>query len=156
EALRLVPLDHRARLKVALCLAAYGKTDRAITTLRVIADTLSRRGYFLSAIGACRDALGLDAGSQEIARALTDIHGKIYGLEGRGRSRVPPPSPPAAAPENAEGSLIAVKDVGQLIEKAAALATTDPDGTAASNVPPTSVPLFSDLSKDAFISLVSK
>src|SRR5688572_16114238 len=94
EALRGAPLDSRARLKVALCLAAFGKTEAAIKTLRTVSETLARRGFVLSAIGACRDGLGIQPGSEEIKKSLEQIHDRIYGLEGRGRSRVPPPAPP--------------------------------------------------------------
>src|SRR5262245_38819844 len=81
EALRLTPLDGRARLKVALCLAALQKPEKSVGALKVLADTLARRGYVLSAIGACRDAMGIQAGSPQIKEALDTIHGKIAGLE---------------------------------------------------------------------------
>src|SRR5690349_1581620 len=105
EALRLAPLDHRARLKVAVCLAAYGQPDFAVSTLKVIADTLSRRGHFLAAIGACRDAIGLLANSPEIDKTLAEIHARIYRVEARGRSRVPPPAPPVKVEESPDSFL---------------------------------------------------
>jgi CRP-like cAMP-binding protein len=156
EALRTVPLDHRARLKVALCLAAFGQTDEAIKTLVVIADTLTRRGYFLPAIGACRDALGLAPESLEVKAALERIHGSIHKLEGRGRARTPPPSPPAAVEEEEASSLIAVRDASDLLVAAAELGTRDPDTTPLAPVAASAVPFFSDLSKDAFLSLVAR
>lgn len=156
EALRLAPLDYRARLKVALCLAAHGRTDLAVTTLSTLAGVLQRRGYFLAAIGACRDALGLDPGAKEIEATLDVIHGRIYGVEGRGRSRVPPPSPPAIVPADAADSFLAITDAATLIELAAVIGTSDPDTASTSVLPATSVPLFSDLSRPAFLSLVQR
>src|SRR5262249_12992695 len=94
EALRIAPLDSRARLKVGLCLAAFGRPDRAVSVLRMVAEVQARRGFVLSAIGACRDALGIQPGAPEIKEMLGKIHGRIFGLEGRGRARVPPPVPP--------------------------------------------------------------
>jgi CRP-like cAMP-binding protein len=155
EALRVVPADARARLKVALCLAAYGKTDRAVKALVVCAEVLARRGFMLQAIGACRDALGLASSAADVTQELESIHARIHGLEGRGRSRVPPPAPPVRIDENAEDSFLKITDANALIDRALQLATTDPDraGESGETCP---VPLFSDLSKPAFTSLVQK
>lgn len=156
EALRVTPLDFRARLKVALCLAALGQPDKTISALRVLADTLSRRGFVLSAIGACRDALGIQPGAPEIKTALESIHGRLYGLEGRGRARVPPPAPPLPIPRDKAGSFESITDQTQLIQRAADLATRDPDEGNEIRGELSAVPLFSDLSKDSFMSLVEK
>lgn len=155
EALRVSPLDARARIKVALCLAALGRPDKAIAALVVTAESLLRRGFVLSAIGACRDGLSLQPGAPEIRGVLERIHARIQGLEGRGRARVPPPTTPGSASEKDSGSLLGISDGGALLERAVALAVTDPDpqGVMAEPGP---VPLFSDLSKESFLSLVER
>lgn len=156
EALRLTPLDGRARLKVALCLAALGKPEKSVGALKVLADTLARRGYVLSAIGACRDAIGIRAGDPQIREALDSIHGRIAGLEGRGRARVPPPAPPVAVSKDKTGSFEEISDQNQLIEKTADLATKDPDEGQDVRGEFSAVPLFSDLSKASFVQLVER
>jgi CRP-like cAMP-binding protein len=154
EALLLAPIDSRARLKVALCLAAFGRPERAVSALKVAADMLLRRGHALFAIGACRDALGIQPGAPEIKAALERIHDRIFGLEGRGRPRVPPPAPPMPLEKGPE-SLLDLKDRQVLLDRAEALALADPEKDA----PPVEVapvPLFSDLSKQAFLSIAEK
>jgi CRP-like cAMP-binding protein len=155
EALRISPLDSRARLKVALCLAAFGRPDRAVLVLGVVAEVLARHGFILSAIGACRDAFGIRPGSPEIKRTLEQIHDRIYGLEGRGRARVPPPAPPMPVGEKSDESFIDLEDREVLLDRAQALALADPDRDAAP-VGAAPVPLFSDLSKNAFVSIVER
>jgi CRP-like cAMP-binding protein len=156
EALRATPLDGRARLKVALCLAALGQVDKTISALKVLADTLARRGFVLSAIGACRDAIGIQPGAPAIKEALESIHGRLFGLEGRGRARVPPPAPPLPIPKDKTESFEAITDQAELIEKAAALATKDPDEGNDIRGELSAVPLFSDLSKASFMSLIER
>jgi CRP-like cAMP-binding protein len=116
---------------------------------------LARRGFMLQAIGACRDALGIQAGAPEILKELESIHERIFGIEGRGRVRVSPPSPPVRVDEGAGDSFLKIDDTNQLIERAQALGATNPDqGAQPSEALP--VPLFSDLSKPAFLSLVQR
>ncbi len=156
EALRVTPLDGRARLKVSLCLAALGHVDQAIAALGVLSETLVRRGFVLSAIGACRDAVGISPGSALIRERLQSIHTRIAGLEGRGRARVPPPAPPLPVPKDRSGSFEELSDETALVEKAAQLAGKDPDENTEQKGELTAVPLFSDLSQPAFMSLVER
>lgn len=155
EILRVAPLDGRARLKVGLCLAALGRVEDAVTVIQLLAHTLMRRGYMLSAIGACRDALNLEPGSPRIHSTLQRIHELVYGLEGRGRARVPPPSVPTVVPERDAG-LLAITDTAQFLDRATKLATQDPDESDAIVGEVLAVPLFSDLSWQAFLSLVER
>ncbi|MEM7676942.1 MAG: hypothetical protein AAF449_13140, partial [Myxococcota bacterium] len=59
--LSAVPADYRARLKVGLSLSMLGERQASIAILKTVAEYLSHGGFVLAAIGACRDALGLDA-----------------------------------------------------------------------------------------------
>lgn len=156
EALQVAPSDSRARLKVGLCLAALGHTAPAIATLRVVAESLAHRGFMLSAIGACRDALGIQPGAPELIQTLEAVHQRIYGVEGRGRARVPPPPPPSLdVPKERAGSFLGMKDADALVARASELGATHPEPRGPP-VDPGPVPLFSDLSKPAFVSLVQR
>lgn len=150
--LKATPLDHRARLKVGLCLATLGASADAVATLMVVAKTLAHQGFLLSAVGACHDALKLSPDDEKVVEMLRQIHARIHGLESeRGRARVPPPIPPSTIDEAQVGAIRALaRDA--LVETATALGTSPPpqaDQTEAEQVP-----LFSDLTEDAFISLV--
>lgn len=155
EALRAAPQDPKARVKVAICFSMLKDGQAALDALRIVAIVLARRGYMLSAIGACRDALGIKPGDKGIREILKAIHGKIHGKVGRGRPRVPPPAPPANVDDTDEESLLAVKDAAKMIERAKRIATTDPTA-GEDDVEAGFVPFFSDLSLDAFLELVEK
>jgi CRP-like cAMP-binding protein len=154
EALRAAPLDHQARLKTALCLAALGLNDVAVGALRAVAELLFARGFVLSAIGACRDAFTFQPGAPQIRELLGQIHQSIHGLEGRGRARVPPPIAPTQVDDEQEGSLLSLKDK-ELIDRASELALALPE-LEKRELEPTVVPLFSDMSREVFVSLVEK
>ena len=153
EALRAVPQDHRARLKVGLCLAMLGQTDDAVAALIVVAESLAHQGFMLSAIGACRDALGLAADDARIHAALVAIHAQIRDAENRPRGRVPPPIPPSTVDDEASGSLVGLpqNEVAAAAKTLALAAPNDGEPTPAEHVP-----LFSELSADAFAALVPK
>ncbi len=155
EALRIEPLDHRARLKVALCFAALGQIDQAVAVLQLVAEILSKGGFTLPAIGACRDALGFKPGAIEIQTMLKTMHKGFAGVEARGRARVPPPIPPTMADTDAEESLLKLDDIEGLLQKAWMIATK-PVEREWPQLEPAPVPLFSDLAEEAFISLVGK
>lgn len=155
EALRVAPLDHRARLKTGLCMAALGRVDLSVAVLCQVAEILLARGFVLSAVGACRDALGFSPKSEEVRALLGRIHAAVHGLEGRERARVPPPFAPTEVDEEDGASLLAVSDEEALLEKASVLATTPPDGEPP-RVELAPVPLFSEMSKEAFLSLVER
>jgi CRP-like cAMP-binding protein len=155
EALRAAPLDHRARLKTGLCLAALGRVDLSVAALARTAEILAHRGFVLSAIGACRDALGFAPGAAPILEVLSKIHGSIHGLEGRGRARVPPPNAPVEVATDDPATLLQAQDPGALMQAASSLALAPPPAEPA-KVEPQSVPLFSEMSMGVFLSLVQK
>ncbi len=154
EALRISPLDHRARVKVALCFAALGEPVLSVETLMVSARLLGRRGFMLAAIGCCRDALGIAPKSRAVKETLESLHVRFAGLEGRTKARVPPPIAPAAADSSGKDSLLAISDIKLLRQRAIEVATQDPDLESA-EVEPAPVPLFSDLDRDTFVELVA-
>lgn len=146
--------DHRARIKLGLCLAALGRPGDGASALLLVARGLARRGFALAAIGACRDAMGLEPGHPGILPVLENLHDVFGGLEGKPVPRVPPPIAPV---EVDDGPAVFRADAPDLVERARALAMADPD--AASSQPagtPQPVPFFSDLGKDAFLDLVRR
>ncbi len=151
--LHTAPLDHRARLKLGLCLAALGRVDDAVASLKVVAETLHHHGFVLAAIGACRDALGLRAGEPSIIDSLKAIHSGIHGLEGSSRTRVPPPMLPSDVDDAAVAAWTAL-DRDELVKRAAERGRASP--VEGEPVAPEAVPLFSELSPSAFIRLVTE
>jgi CRP-like cAMP-binding protein len=156
EALRVDAFDHRARLKVGLCLAMLGRPEPAALALKVVGETLARRGFALPALGAFRDALAVAPGSPAVLAALARLHGSIRGAEARGRARVPPPAAPRALAAGDPRSYLAVSDPATLVAAAESVATTDPDGPGAAMPEALGAPFFSELSLDAFTSVVSR
>lgn len=154
EALAATPRDHRARLKVGLCFAMLGRPDMAVPVLRAVVDQLAGQGFLLPALGACRDALGIQAEAPEILEALGRIHEAIAGRHMRARARVAPPVMPVTVSEARQGSFLSMDDA-TLAREAAALGSKLPAGTA-TDIPEGAVPFFSDLPKGAFVSLVGR
>lgn len=157
EALRAVPLDHRARLKVGLSLAMLGRVPEGVAAIRMVAHSLARRGFYLAAIGACRDAFAIQPGAPEIKEFLKGLHGQIHGVEvkAKTRARVPPPGAITTVPGGAEASFFKAPSPEQAILAAAQLAHADPEPNQAA-ADPQAVPFFSDLSRDTFVSLVER
>lgn len=154
EILRCDPQDHRARTKAGLCLAALGRPNDGASALLLVARSLARRGFALASIGACRDALGLAAEHAGILPVLESLHERFGGLEGKPVPRTPPPIAPV---EVASGPPVYRPDAPDLVERARALAVSDPDAVGApeeSEAQP--VPFFSDLGRDAFLDLVRR
>ncbi|MBX2813665.1 MAG: cyclic nucleotide-binding domain-containing protein [Myxococcales bacterium] len=154
EILRLTPSDHRARLKVGLCLAALGRSREGASVVLLVARGLSQRGYVLAAVGACRDALHLEPthpGVQPILENLYDVFG---GYEGRCVAKVPPSVKPTPVEEE-EGQIR--PDAPDLIERARAIAMADPEpGQVSRERFQESVPFFSDLGREAFLAVVHR
>ena len=153
EVLNAMPQDHRARLKVGLCLAMLDRRAEAVRTLKVAAESLAHQGFMLAAVGACRDALGLIPDEPTILETLRMIHRRIRGSERRGKASVPPPVPPLTLDDPDADGLFA-RPLEELLPVATELGTTSPvTGSAAEGE---YVPLFSELSEEAFISLVPR
>lgn len=154
EALSASPTDHRARLKVALCFAMLGQSDVAVRTLAAVVRQLGAQGFLLPALGACRDALGIQPGAPEVVALLGQLHAAIAGHHTRSRARVPPPVMPVKVQEDREGSFLGMDDA-TLAAQAAALGA-DPVPGVPTQIPEGAVPFFSDLSKEAFTSLMGR
>ncbi len=153
EVLQAIPQDHRARLKLGLCLAMLDRRTEAVKTLQVVAESLAHQGFMLAAIGACRDALGLVPDEPTIMETLRALHRQIRGHERKGKATVPPPIPPVTIESPNTDGLFA-KPPEDVLPLATDLGTTlPPIGDAADSE---YVPLFSELSEEAFASLVPR
>lgn len=152
EILATLPSDHRARLKVGLCLAALGRGDDAASALLVVARGLARSGFPLAAIGACRDALATAGGRHPaVVRTLEQIHESIHERHGDA-VRVPPPIVPVELDPSGPRGFVATSP--DLVERARSLALSDPAPGGRFESEP--APFFSDLRREVFLDLVPR
>lgn len=155
EAVRRRPSDHRARLMAAQCLTELGERERAVTVLHIAAEGLLARDYLLSAIGACKQALRINPVEKRLRETLKKVHARASSAA-QGKPPVPP-SVPAEAIVDAEdpGDLTALRG-SELSDRAyEVLAAPDTGAQADPNARPP-LPLFADLSADAFVELVER
>lgn len=154
EILQSVPHDYRARLKAGLCLAALGRARDGASALLLVARSLGQRGFVLAAIGACRDALGLEPTHPGVQPALEQLYDYFGGVQGGATLRVPPPIVPTPMDE---AEYDPQPEASDLIDRARAVAMTDPDAELPTpQSPKAPIPFFSDLSQSAFIELVQR
>lgn len=153
EAVRRQPADHRSRMLAAQCFEKLGERERAVTVLHACAEGLLGRGYLLSAIAACKQALSLSPAERRLRDTLVRIHSRA-ARAAPGKARVPPPLPPEALYQSkVEEDLITLQG-SELSGKALeALAAPDPGGAADPDARPP-LPLFADLEREAFVALV--
>lgn len=153
ESVRRQPGDHRSRMLAARCYAKLGETERAVTTLHACAEGLLRRGYLLSAIAACQQALPLAPKEKRIGETLARIHARAARAAG-GKASVPPPLPPEHLYDGkVEGDLMTM--TGSDLSDLAINVLAAPDGADAAdteNRPP--LPLFAELELPAFVDLI--
>lgn len=155
EAVRRVPADHRSRMMAARCLAELGERERAVTAYHACAEGLLRRDYLLSAMAACKLALELSPNERRLKDTLMRVHSRAV-RNAPGRAAVPPPLPPEVLYDGKVDTDLMGLVGGELSNRAIeVLAATDPGGTADPNSRPP-LPLFADLDRDAFLSLVGR
>lgn len=135
EILKEDPSDLTAQLKCGDILRKLNRGTEAITCYTGVAQAYAEDGLLLKAIAACKLILEIDAAHTETQKVLADLYAKKTG-----RKEAPPAPPkPAPAPvalEVSDEDIVAVEE-GQ--EQAL----------------PT-IPLFSDLPKNAFILLMEQ
>ncbi|MCB9654153.1 MAG: cyclic nucleotide-binding domain-containing protein [Deltaproteobacteria bacterium] len=178
EILRVSPRDHQARVKIGLSFGAIDRPGIAVDVLLTTAESLLAGGFVLSAIAVCRAAFSFGVDLKRVRGLLARIHPMIAGVVSRERARVTPPAPPFLQVEETPDSLLTIASEAVLLEAAQALALSiktdrkirgrgdgDGDGDGADDGVRSSssledmkvaVPLFSDLSVDAFVSLVER
>ncbi len=154
EAVRRQPADHRSRMAAGRCFQSLGEKERAVTVLHACAEGLLRRDYLLSAIAACKLALVINPAERRIREALLRVHARAARAT-QGRAAVPPPLPPESLYDGkAQGDLMTLSGEELLHQALDVLAAPDPGGAADAGARPP-LPLFADLTRDAFVELVS-
>lgn len=128
------PGDITAQLKCGDILRKMNRSADAIAAYTKAAQTYASEGQLLKAIAACKLILEIDQQHTETQRVLADLYAKKTGRQ--------TPATPAAAAPKAEAP-DATADVVMVEEEASPAAL------------PT-IPLFSDLPKNAFIQLMEQ
>jgi CRP-like cAMP-binding protein len=156
EAVRRQPQDHRARMEAARCLAAIGEKERAVTALHACAEGLLRRDYLLSALAACRLALSYSPSERRVLETLARVHARA-ARTAEGRAHVPPPLPPGTLYEGqVEADLMGLSGE-ELSERAIeVLGAPDLSGQREASDGSAPLPLFAELSREAFLDLVPR
>ncbi len=156
ELVRLAPGDHQARFRAARCLLRLGEMERAVTAYHAAAEGLLKKGYLLSSIAACKEAMRVNPGEKRVRETLERIHARAVAEVGR--FSVPPPLPPDALGDEGElWSALTDLEGLDLVDKAMEVLgrpeehLADKGGTGR---PP--LPLFAELDREAFIDLVGR
>lgn len=155
EAVRHRPSDHRSRVLAARCMAELGERERAVTVLHIAAEGLLARDYLLSAIAACKQALRISPTERRLRETLLRVHARASSAA-QGKPAVPAPVPSEAIVDADDpGDLTALR--GSVLSDRAYEVLAAPDTGAAADPqarPP--LPLFSDLSAEAFLELAGR
>jgi len=142
EILKEDKTDVTAQLKCGDILRKLERGAEAIGCYTKVAETYATDGLLLKAIAACKLILEIDANHTATQKVLADLYAKKTG---RGPvAATPPPLPPQAAKAAAEVTEVSDQDIVIEAEEAPVPVTL-----------PT-IPLFSDLPKNAFILLMEQ
>jgi cAMP-dependent protein kinase regulator len=134
--------DVTAQLKCGDILRKLEKGAEAIECYTQVAETYASDGLLLKAIAACKLILEIDGNHTATQKMLADLYAKKSG-----RSAAAAPAPAAAAPAAAaKPEVTEVSDQDIVIEEEAAPPPIE--------LP--TIPLFSDLPKNAFIQLMEQ
>src|SRR5512141_1395510 len=152
EAVRRTPADHRSRMLASRCLAELGGKERAVIALHACAEGLLKRDYLLSAIAACKMALGISPAERRLKDTLSRIHTRASRAT-VGKAAVPPPLPPEVLYDGKVETDLMTLQGEELSNRALeVLGAPDTGGGADPNARPP-LPLFSELERDAFVDL---
>ena len=154
ESVRRTPGDHRSRILAGRCLGQLGERERALTVLHTSAEGLLRRDYLLSAILAAKLALRFNPAEKRLKQVLTRIHERASAAAA-GRASVPIPAPEVSFEGGGAVDLSALRG-GELSDRAFDVLTTDDSGDVAPPASRPPLPLFADLSAEAFVELVER
>ena len=147
--IRAAPGFTRARYRVADALLNLGDVEQAKTVYKSLAWHFIRTGHPLLGLVVCKMVLALDPTYDDLLQILAEL----YSSESERVADVPLPSP-LPLPDGAPAPDVPNLDAPTLLETAARIAA-DTDGIA--EPPPRfpQIPLFSQLSEDAFLRVLA-
>ena len=156
ELVRLDPGDHVARFRASRSLLYLGERERAVTAYHAAAESLLAKGFLLSAMVACKEALRIHPGEKRVKDTLRRVHGRA-AIDATGRSPVPPPLPPQplAVEGNLWGALMGLSG-SELVDKAMTVLALHEEDELDVSVTKAPLPLFADLEREAFVDVVEK
>ena len=155
EAVRRRPSDHRSRLLAAKCMAELGERERALTILHIGAEGLLQRDYLLSAMAACKQALRINPVEKRIRETLRKIHARASSAA-QGKAWVAPPLPAEAIVDAEDpGDLTGLRG-SELSDRAYEVLASPDTGAQADEKARPPLPLFVDLTVEAFVDLVER
>jgi cAMP-dependent protein kinase regulator len=128
------PSDLTAQLKCGDILRSLNRGAEAIACYTQVARVYAEEGLLLKAIAACKLILEIDGNHTETQKVLADLYAKKTG---RGAAAAAPAKAPEVAEVSDEDIIVDAEEVAQPLEL------------------PT-IPLFSDLPKNAFIQLMEQ
>ncbi|MGF1510680.1 MAG: cyclic nucleotide-binding domain-containing protein [Myxococcota bacterium] len=152
DALHASPEDHRARTKVALCLAAVGHAHGALEGLLTGAESVRRQGYLLSALSMARAGWELSPSDSRIEQVVRRIHADGRQPDMGRRPRVPPPVLPKV--EVSSRPFFSM-DRESLLARAVDEVKRMPEPVTSASEP-SPLPFFSEMSADALVSLLPR
>ena len=135
EILKEDPSDLTAQLKCGDILRKMNRGAEAISCYTRVAQVYAEDGLLLKAIAACKLILEIDAAHTETQKVLADLYAKKTGRQAAAMPVAAKPVAPEAL-EVSDEDIVAVEEAQEL-----ALPT---------------IPLFSDLPKNAFIQLMEQ
>jgi cAMP-dependent protein kinase regulator len=141
EILKEDKADVTAQLKCGDILRKLEKPAEAIACYTQVAETYAADGLLLKAIAACKLILEIDANHSTTQKMLADLYAKKTG---RAAAAAPPP-PPLPKPKTDDAQMVSDDDI--IIDEV--------EEVPAPQALPT-IPLFSDLPKNAFIQLMEQ
>lgn len=132
--------DLTAQLKCGDILRKMDRPDEAIGAYTKVAETYAADGLLLKAIAACKLILEIDADHTDTQKVLADLYAKKTG-----RAAAAPLPIPVKAPDEAEAIPVMQDEDIVMVEEEEETPTELP-----------TIPLFSDLPKNAFIQLLEQ
>lgn len=157
--------DITARLKCGDILRKMGQSDKAIEQYINVAQTYAADGLLLKAIAACKLILEIDPEHTDTQKIIADLYAKKSGRSGQPPSlpaafTPPPPSSSSSKPAQASAPAAAPPPLKQKAAAPEVEELSDDDIVMIEEVSevkelPT-IPLFSELPKNAFIALLER
>jgi CRP-like cAMP-binding protein len=150
ETLRLNPDEPRARRGIGAALAKLGRNQEAMEILRFAIDALGRRGNWLAAIAAGREAVAIDPRNAELNAALVALYDAFTSVRRRRRRPPPPPQPLAKASRE---SIVMLTDENAVIARAIEVGMSYEEQPFQPALEP---PFFAGISRESFLALLPK